>query len=56
MPNNNAQTSSAADSETAAMTHEELMKKLSSNPRFKAAKPSGEAFIIVGARRSEEPP
>src|SRR4051794_13365271 len=29
----------------------ELMKKLSSNPRFKAAKKSGRAYVIPGARR-----
>jgi hypothetical protein len=32
------------------MTLEELTKKLSSNPRFKEAKNSGEAYIIGGVK------
>ena len=32
------------------MTREELMKKLSANPRFKIAKNTGRAYAIIGAK------
>ena len=34
-----------------AMTRTELMKKLSSNPRFKKAEKSGRAYVIPGAKQ-----
>ncbi len=44
--------SSSATEQTAGsgMTHEELMKKLSANPKFKEVKKPGEVFTIVGAK------
>jgi hypothetical protein len=33
-----------------ALTHAELMKKLSSNPRFRPAEKSGRAYVIPGAK------
>ena len=33
------------------MTREELMKKLSENPRFKPAEKSGRAYVIPGAKQ-----
>jgi hypothetical protein len=32
--------------------HEAFMKAIAGNPRFVEAKPSGKAFVIVGARPS----
>jgi len=34
------------------MTHAELMKKLSANPRFVESKEPGKGFIILGAKAS----
>jgi hypothetical protein len=54
--NADEQTSSASTKKRApttgkAMTREELMKKLSTNPRFKEAGKPGNGFIIVGVTR-----
>ena len=34
-----------------ALTRAELMKKLSSNPRFRPAEKSGRAYVIPGAKQ-----
>jgi hypothetical protein len=36
-----------------ALTNAELMKKLSSNPRFRPAEKSGQAYVIPGAKPAE---
>lgn len=51
-PSSSAPTRKTAPTVSSAMTREELMKKLSSNPRFKPAKQSGTAYVIVGAKPS----
>jgi hypothetical protein len=38
------------------MTHEEWMKKLAANPRFKEAKKTGRAYVIPGAQSAAAEP
>jgi hypothetical protein len=50
-PNSSAPSKKPEPTASKGMTREELIKKLSANPRFKEAKPSGKAFIFGGVKR-----
>src|SRR5262252_5268769 len=47
-PNLSELSKKAAATASSVMTREELMKKLSSNPRFKLASKRGQGYIVVG--------